>query len=231
VTDPTSVALLFDFGGTLDADGVPWSPRFHQAYRAAGGTLDFAAFDPLFAASDRALNRAPDIRTTGFRAAIELQARLLLDLLPAAARTADPGAIAARLHAQALATVQRNRPLLERLAGAHRLGVVSNFSGNLRPCLAELDLLQFFTVTADSTLVGASKPDARIFQYALDGLACSPQQAWMIGDNPDADIGGAARLGLKTCWLAPAERALPPGCTPTARIARLADLERALDGS
>ena len=231
MTDPTSVALLFDFGGTLDADGVPWSPRFHQAYRAAGGTLDFAAFDPLFAASDRALNRAPDIRTTGFRAAIELQARLLLDLLPAAARTADPGAIAARLHAQALATVQRNRPLLERLAGAHRLGVVSNFSGNLRPCLAELDLLQFFTVTADSTLVGASKPDARIFQYALDGLACSPQKAWMIGDNPDADIGGAARLGLKTCWLAPAERALPPGCKPTARIARLADLERALDGS
>ena len=78
MTDSTSLALLFDFGGTLDADGVPWSPCFHQAYRAAGGTLDFAAFDPIFAASDRALNRAPDIRTTGFRAAIELQARLLV---------------------------------------------------------------------------------------------------------------------------------------------------------
>jgi HAD superfamily hydrolase (TIGR01509 family) len=231
VTDSTSVALLFDFGGTLDADGVPWSPRFHQAYRAAGGTLDFAAFDPIFAASDRALNRVPDIRTTGFRAAIELQARLLMDLMPDGARAVDPGDIAARLHAQALATVRRNRPLLERLAGAHRLGVVSNFSGNLRPCLAELDLLQFFTVTADSTLVGASKPDPRIFQYALTALACSPNQAWMIGDNPDADIGGAARLGLKTCWLAPAERDLPPDCSPTARIARLADLERALAGA
>ena len=33
-------------------------------------------------------------------------------------------------------------------------------------------------------------------------------ETWMIGDNPDADIGGAARLGLKTCWVAPAERAL-----------------------
>jgi len=228
VTDSTSVALLFDFGGTLDADGVPWSPRFHQAYRAAGGTLDFAAFDPVFAASDRALNRVPDIRTTGFRAAIELQARLLMDLIPGDAPAVNPGAIAARLHAQALATVQRNRPLLERLARTHRLGVVSNFSGNLRPCLAELDLLQFFTVTADSTLVGVSKPDARIFQYALDALPSSPPQTWMIGDNPEADIGGAARLGLKTCWLAPAERALPAGLAPTARIARLADLERAL---
>jgi FMN phosphatase YigB (HAD superfamily) len=91
--------------------------------------------------------------------------------------------------------------------------------------------LQFFTVTADSALVGASKPDPRIFQYALRALACSPSQAWMIGDNPEADIDGAARLGLKTCWLAPAERDLPIGCTPTARIARLADLERALAGA
>jgi putative hydrolase of the HAD superfamily len=231
VTDSTSVALLFDFGGTLDADGVPWSPRFHQAYRAAGGTLDFAAFDPVFTASDRALNRVPDIRTTGLRAAIELQARILMDLIPRDAPAVNPLNIAARLHAQALATVQRNRPLLERLAGTHRLGVVSNFSGNLRPCLAELDLLQFFTVTADSALVGASKPDPRIFQYALRALACSPSQAWMIGDNPEADIDGAARLGLKTCWLAPAERDLPIGCTPTARIARLADLERALAGA
>lgn len=231
MTDSTSVALLFDFGGTLDADGVPWSPRFHHAYRAAGGTLDFRAFDPLFAASDRALAGEPGIRTTGFRATIELQARILLDLLPGGARSVDAGEITDRLHTQALATVQRNRPMLERMARAHRLGVVSNFSGNLAPCLAELDLLQFFTVTADSTLVGAAKPDARIFQYALAGLSSSADRAWMIGDNPDSDIGGAARLGLKTCWLAPAERALPPGCTPTARIARLLDVERALAGA
>jgi putative hydrolase of the HAD superfamily len=231
VTDSTSVALLFDFGGTLDADGVPWSPRFHQAYRAAGGTLDFAAFDPVFAASDRALARAPGIRTTGFRAAIELQARILMDLIPGGAGRVDPGDIAGRLHAQALAIVKRNRPVLERLAQRRRLGVVSNFTGNLAPCLAELDLLRFFAVTADSTLVGATKPDARIFQYALAALASSPDHAWMIGDNPEADIGGAARLGLKTCWLAPAERDQPPGCTPTARITRLADLERALAGA
>ena len=231
MTDPTSVALLFDFGGTLDADGVPWSPRFYQAYRGAGGTLAFAAFDALFPASDRALAETPGIRTTGFRAAIELQARILVSLLPGKAGAVDPGDIAERLHAQALATVNRNRPVLQRLAGAHRLGVVSNFSGNLDPCLAELDLLQFFTVTADSTLVGATKPDARIFRYALDAIGSSTDSTWMIGDNPEADIAGAGRLGLKTCWLAPAERDLPSGLAPTARIARLADLERALAGA
>jgi hypothetical protein len=28
--------LLFDFGGTLDADGVAWKERFHAHYRAEG---------------------------------------------------------------------------------------------------------------------------------------------------------------------------------------------------
>ena len=37
--------VLFDFGGTLDADGSRWSVRFHSAYRAAGGKQTFAAFD------------------------------------------------------------------------------------------------------------------------------------------------------------------------------------------
>ena len=32
--------VLFDFGGTLDADGVAWKERFHALYRAEG--LDLA---------------------------------------------------------------------------------------------------------------------------------------------------------------------------------------------
>ena len=28
--------LLFDFGGTLDADGVAWKERFHTLYRSEG---------------------------------------------------------------------------------------------------------------------------------------------------------------------------------------------------
>src|SRR5437899_253719 len=29
--------VLFDFGGTLDADGQPWVERFFRGYRAVGG--------------------------------------------------------------------------------------------------------------------------------------------------------------------------------------------------
>ena len=218
--------MLFDFGGTLDADGVHWSPRFHAAYRDVGGRLDLAAFEPFFNASDAALTQLPDIRGLGFRAAIDAQARLLVGLLP---DRVDPDALAGRLHADALAIVTRNAPMLERLARRYKLGVVSNFTGNLLPCLQELGLARFFSVMSDSALLGWSKPDARIFGHTLAALRVSPQGAWMVGDNFDADIRAAAALGMRTCWLAPADRAAPAGLVPTARIARLPDLERVLD--
>ena len=71
-----------------------WSPRFHAAYRAVGGGLDFAAFESFFKVSDQALARLPGIGTLGFRAAIDAQARLVVELLP---DHVDAGALARRL--------------------------------------------------------------------------------------------------------------------------------------
>jgi FMN phosphatase YigB (HAD superfamily) len=53
----------------------------------------------------------------------------------------------------------------------------------------------------------------------------------MVGDNFEADIRGAAGLGIRTCWLAPSERTAPPGVelVPTARISRLPDVEEVLE--
>ena len=217
--------MLFDFGGTLDADGVYWSPRFHAAYRAAGGSLDFAAFDPIFKATDEALARLPGIQALGFRAAIEAQSRLLAARLP---DRVDADALTDRLHTDAVTIVTRNRPILERLRRRYRLGIVSNFTGNLQPCLEELDLARLFVVVSDSTVVGWSKPDARIFAHTLAALQVPAQRAWMVGDNFEADIRGAANLGMQTCWLAPAERVAPDGPAPTARIQSLPDVERVL---
>jgi putative hydrolase of the HAD superfamily len=219
--------VLLDFGGTLDADGVHWCPRFHAAYRAAGGTLEFALFEPIFKSSDQALAHQPGVAGLGFRAAIETQARLLMDLVPAGARV-DPAAVARRLHRDALAVVQRNKPVLERLARRYRLGVVSNFTGNLEPCLDELGLTKLLAVISDSTVVGWSKPDPRIFRHTLAALRAPAERAWMVGDNFEADIRGAAALGIRTCWLAPPERPAPLAVAPTARIGRFVELEQVL---
>jgi FMN phosphatase YigB (HAD superfamily) len=105
--------------------------------------------------------------------------------------------------------------------------VVSNFTGNLEPCLVELELRPFFEVTADSAVVGASKPDPTLFTYALAALAIPPVAAWMVGDNVDADCRPAVALGMVACWLAPPERAAPRDLS-VIRIAHLPDLEAVL---
>ncbi|GAB3749532.1 HAD family hydrolase [Microlunatus parietis] len=51
-----------------------------------------------------------------------------------------------------------------------------------------------------SEAVGCKKPDPEIFRIALD-RSPTPGEAWMIGDHPDADVRGAARVGLRTGWV------------------------------
>jgi FMN phosphatase YigB (HAD superfamily) len=220
-------AVLFDFGGTLDSDGVPWGARFYATYRAAGGVVGFAAFETLFKVSDRALERLPEIRTLGYRAMIEAQARLVCELVPDGS-SVDAEGLAGRFHADAVATVARNRPLLERLGRTYQLAIVSNFSGNLEPCLAELELSPYFAVVADSAVVGVAKPDRRIFTETLVRLDTPAAQAWMVGDNFEMDVRPAAALGMRTCWLAPAERRAPAGLVPSGRVASLVELEALL---
>ena len=178
----------------------------------------------LFRESDRQLGLEPAVPAMGFRAMIDTQAELVGRLLPDR-RSVDIRRVAARFHADALETVRRNHAVLEHLAGRFRLGLVSNFTGNLDRCVAELGLSSLFSVIADSWVVGWAKPDPRIFRFALDRLAAGPEDAWMIGDNFEADIRPAAALGMGTCWLAPPARPAPAQpMRPTARITRLTEL-------
>jgi FMN phosphatase YigB (HAD superfamily) len=57
--------------------------------------------------------------------------------------------------------------------------------------------------------VGASKPDLKIFQYALSTQRIQPKTTWMIGDNIDKDLKPAKKLGLTTVWFNPTGKPLP----------------------
>ncbi len=220
--------VLFDFGGTLDADGARWSVRFHSAYRAAGGAEQFPAFEAAFRDSDRALARRTDIERLGFRAMVDAQAALLLAGLPDGAQLRAQS-IADEFHATTLTVVRRNEALLARLHRSYHLGVVSNFTGNLKVCLQELGLMPYFTVVADSGRVGVTKPDPRLFQHALAWPGVTSAPAWMVGDNFESDIRPAAALGLSTAWLAPRSAKSPEAGLPTVRLTTLPQLAEVLE--
>lgn len=52
-----------------------------------------------------------------------------------------------------------------------------------------------------SEQAGVSKPNPRIFALAAQRVRMRLAGAWVVGDSPEADIGGAAALGLPSVWL------------------------------
>jgi len=53
-----------------------------------------------------------------------------------------------------------------------------------------------YATGAQATVLG--KPSASYFEAALEAVDSDPEHAWMVGDDVDADIGGAAALGMHT---------------------------------
>ena len=53
-----------------------------------------------------------------------------------------------------------------------------------------------YAAGVEATVLG--KPSAAYFDAALEALDADPQLAWMVGDDIEADIGGAQRAGMRT---------------------------------
>lgn len=102
----------------------------------------------------------------------------------------------------AMATAHQNIALLTRLAQRFRLGVVSNFYGNLVAVCDDVGVRPFFGVIVDSVWAGCTKPDPRIFRRALEGLRVSPAEATFVGDSLARDMVGARAAGMAHVWLA-----------------------------
>ena len=223
---PTTPALLFDFGGTLDADGLPWKERFRALYRAQGVSSD-ESFDAVFYAADDALQGALSptcgLRETVARLAAGVSAGLGVEDASLTARVAE-GFVEA-----SLAHLRRNHALLDRLRQRYRLGIVSNFYGNLDAVCAEAGIDALFDVVVDSTRVGTTKPDPRIFRHATTALGVAPEEATFVGDSPSRDMAGARSVGMRHVWLAgPGASAASPCCPGDRVIACLGDLDRVL---
>lgn len=218
--------LLFDFGGTLDADGVAWKERFYAFYRAEGLDMAPDAFESSFFAADDSLigHLAPatDLSGTVHALVANLETQLArcgtdADKIGSANRrgNGDRGMrVASRFLSEASANFARNRPVLEALGKCYRLGVVSNFYGNLEAVCNGASLGSLFAVLVDSHCVGVEKPDPAIFHAALKALRATPETTVFVGDSLRRDREGARRAGLRFIWMVPpgveAAEAQPP---------------------
>jgi FMN phosphatase YigB (HAD superfamily) len=212
--------LLFDFGGTLDADGVPWKDRFSRLFAEEGGAA--ADFDRAFYDADDALVGAVP-RDLSLTDTVELLARGLAEKL---GRPEAAARVAGRFLADARASLEVSGEILKRLHERYRLGIVSNFYGNLEAVCRETGLAPHLDVAVDSAVVGAEKPDPRIFEAALAAVRAAPAEALFVGDSLPRDMAGARALGMPHIWLSTGSG---PACCPQDRvIGSVRELEEAL---
>ncbi len=210
--ETSGAAVLFDFGGTLDADGIPWKERLGRLYRDEGVGVDPDQFAPVFYAADDALAATvpPDLSfrdtllrlTRGVAEALGLHDHALV------------GRIAERFLEAALERLRHNARLLRKLRRRYRLGVVSNFYGNLAAVCGDAGIRAHFTTLVDSGRVGCEKPDPRIFSRALEELEIHGSQAVFVGDSLRRDMAGARAVGMPHIWLTPPAPHAGRSCCP-----------------
>ncbi len=212
----TITTLLFDFGGTLDGP-AHWLDRFLASYRAAGIEITRAELAPAF---DHATRIGYATTRVVARFGMTDLVRFLVGHQFEYLRKSGPGPLRARLDDSGAAGRHRfvegvtnsfvretsiglahSREVVGALKSRFKLGIVSNFYGNLDRILEEARLDRFFAAVADSSRVGIFKPEPGIFEAALKKIHCAPESAAMIGDSLGKDCAPAHRLGMRTVWL------------------------------
>lgn len=198
-------ALLFDFGGTLDTDGIHWSEKFFEAYNHLKIPVSKDNFREAFVYSERTI---ADIIKPNFGLKQTLKAQLIYQLEYLQNENLLPESFSSRINElneycynAIIENVMITEEILNQLSTEYLLALVSNFYGNIETVLEELSIKKYFISIVDSAIVGIRKPNPRIFEIALNELGVNPKDAVMIGDSYTNDIVPANSIGCKTIWI------------------------------
>ena len=193
-------AVVFDFGGTIDTDGVHWSEKFWELYERYEIRVAKKEFERAFVRADEEL-MGEDCSKDTFYGILHKQLLKQFAILKLEQSEIILDVMMNSCYQDALGTVQKAKLTLRELAPHYSLGVVSNFYGNLDNVCRDFGLEELFDAVIDSTVVGVRKPDPEIFSMALRRLNVDPRHSFVVGDSYDRDMVPSKKLGCTTVWL------------------------------
>jgi putative hydrolase of the HAD superfamily len=213
-------ALIFDFGGTLDGNGIHWLERTYQFIQKHHPEITREEFDVADHATISEFAFGDSSAEWSYQEG---------SMLPVGAvANSEAAHCTLRETSDAIGTgifkrldlsdqlkdeyvewfckgvsqsLTENRQWLETLHDTYKLGVISNNFGNTRGWCDEYELSPLLDVIIDSTVFGVAKPDPRIFEAALAELNVEPAEAIYVGDSYKADMIGAKNVGMWTAWM------------------------------
>lgn len=201
--------VIFDYGGTIDTNGVHWGVVLQEAYERFKVPVKVAHFRAAYVHGERtlAVNRIVFPHFTFYDtllAKITIQFEYLVSKghLPVnypCDSTID--SITEYCYSFARDCVNSAIPVLSGLSEKYPLVLVSNFYGNIETVLEDFHLYHFFQHIVESAVVGIRKPDPALFALGVEKLGLSASEVVVIGDSVRKDIHPAQSLGCRTIWL------------------------------
>lgn len=129
------------------------------------------------------------------------------------------------IHARHQLTVfPEAEPMLQALRQHFLLGVITNGNADVQ----RVGLADYFHFALRAEDIGIAKPDARLFQEALQRGGVDASAAVHIGDHPGDDIAGAQQAGLRAVWFNPTGKVWEGEALPDAQIRSLTELPELL---
>jgi putative hydrolase of the HAD superfamily len=89
------------------------------------------------------------------------------------------------------------RPALEKLRAKYRLFTATNGNADLH----RIGIAHYFERSLAARDVGALKPDPAIFHKIVDGTGMELRDVVYVGDDPQHDVEGSRRAGMRAIWI------------------------------
>ena len=220
--------IIFDYGGTIDTNGIHWGEFIEAEYHKAGTGISKELFREAYVYAERALAKSPIISPEDtFHTLLEKKTALQAEYLAqqnAPITLEQREAITEGCYKKVLDTLTTTRAIVEKLASEYPMVLVTNFYGNMPVVLQEFSLNNTFQEIVESSVVGLRKPDPALFALGVKALGLQPQEIVVVGDSYRKDIHPARTLGCKAVWLKNIcweEEPIVEGCEPTAIISSL----------
>ena len=120
--------------------------------------------------------------------------------------------------------------VIDYLSKKYRLALITNGLKDVQKSrISRTPLKDYFQELIISDEIKISKPDPRIFDYALDKLEYKDRtKVLMIGDSLTSDMQGGVNAGIDTCWYNPNHLENKSGLNLTYEIHSLKELKEIL---
>ena len=199
--------VIFDYGGTIDTNGIHWGEVIAAQYIEAGIEIGRELYRNAYVHGERTLAKHPiiapeDTFHTLLRKKIAIQFEYLRTETGSQLFTAELAqTVADRCYDKVKKTIATSRAIVEELSKQYPMVLVTNFYGNMPVVLKEFGLDGYFKTIIESSIVGIRKPDPALFALGVKALQLPAEEVVVIGDSYRKDIHPSSTLGCRTVWL------------------------------